>query len=107
LERNVATAVAALTEQPGSEFQVHGSADLIQTSIEPDLVDQSRLWFSPLVLGNGKRLFAAGAVPAALKLVDTKTSSTGVAIHTYERAGAIQYGSFEVDVQGKTEALWT
>jgi len=47
-----------------------------------------------------------GAVPAALKLVDTKTSSTGVSIHTYERAGAIQYGSFEVDEHGRTEALW-
>lgn len=107
VEGDVAKAVAALKDQAGSEIQVHGSGDLIQTLIEHDLVDEYRLWFFPLVLGNGKRLFAAGAVPAALKLVDTKTSSTGVAIHTYERAGAIQYGSFEVDVQGKTEALWT
>ena len=46
-------------------------------------------------------------MPAALKLVDTKASSTGVAIQTYARAGAIPYGTFEVDVQGKAEALWT
>jgi len=59
------------------------------------------------VLGEGKRLFGGGAMPGALKLVDTKTSSTGVAIQTYVPAGAIPYGSFEVDVQGKAEALWT
>ena len=58
------------------------------------------------MLGEGKRLFATGAVPAALKLIDTKTSSTGVAIHTYERAGAVQYGTFEVDKQGEAAALW-
>ncbi len=107
LEGDLADAVAKLKNQPGGEIQVHGSGDLIQTLIEHDLVDEYRLWIFPLVLGDGKRLFAGGAVPAALKLVDTKTSSTGVAIHTYERAGAIQYGSFEVDEHGKTEALWT
>jgi dihydrofolate reductase len=85
---------------------VTGSGDLIQTLIEHDLVDEYRLWVFPVVLGEGKRLFARGAIPGALKLVDTKTSSTGVAIHTYERAGAIQYGTFEVDQQGEAAALW-
>ena len=75
--------------------------------MEHDLVDEYQLWVFPVVIGEGKRLFARGALPAALKLVDTKTSSTGVAIQTYVRAGAIPYGSFEVDVQGKAEALWT
>jgi dihydrofolate reductase len=103
---NVAEAVAALKEQSGAEIQVHGSGDLIQTLMEHDLVDEYRLWVFPVVLGKGKRLLAHGAVPAALKLVDTKVSSTGVAVHTYERAGAIAYGSFAVDEQGETSALW-
>jgi dihydrofolate reductase len=107
IEGDVAKAVAALKEQPGSAIQVTGSGDLIQTLIEHDLVDEYQLWVFPVMLGEGKRLFASGAVPAALKLVDTKTSSTGVAIHTYERAGAIQYGTFEVDQAGETAALWT
>ena len=107
LRGDVADAIAKLKDQPGGEIQVHGSGDLIQTLIERDLVDEYRLWVFPVVLGEGKRLFARGAMPAALKLVDTKTSSTGVAIQTYVRAGAIPYGSFEVDVQGKAEALWT
>jgi len=103
---NVAEAVAALKEQTGAEIQVHGSGDLIQTLMEHDLVDEYRLWVFPVVLGKGKRLFARGAVPGALKLVDTKTSSTGVAVHTYERAGAIAYGSFAVDEHGEASALW-
>ncbi len=107
IEGGVAEAVAALKEQSGAEIQVTGSGEMIQTLIEHDLVDEYRLWVFPVVLGAGKRLFASGAVPAALKLVDTKTSSTGVAIHTYDRAGAIAYGSFEVDEQGETAALWT
>ena len=106
IKGDVAGAVAALKEQAGGEIQVTGSGDLIQTLIEHDLVDEYRLWVFPVVLGEGKRLFATGAVPAALKLVDTKTSSTGVAIHTYERAGAVQCGSFEVDEQGEAAALW-
>ncbi len=106
IQGDVADAVARLKEQPGGEIQVTGSADLIQTLMEHDLVDEYRLWVFPVVLGEGKRLFARGAVPAALRLVDTKTSSTGVAIHTYERAGAIQYGSFAVDEEGEASALW-
>jgi len=107
IQGDVAEAVATLKEQPGAEIQVHGSGELIQTLMEHDLVDEYRLWVFPVVLGEGKRLFARGAVPAALRLVDTKTSSTGVAIHTYERAGAIQYGSFDVAEQGETSKLWT
>jgi dihydrofolate reductase len=107
IEGDVAEAVAALKEQPGDEIQVTGSGDLIQTLIQHDLVDEYQLWIFPIVLGDGKRLFAGGAVPSALKLVDTQTSSTGVAIHAYERAGAIEYGSFEVEKEGEAAALWT
>jgi hypothetical protein len=46
------------------------------------------------VLGAGKRLFGEGTIPAGLRLVDSKTSTTGVIIATYERAGEIRYGSF-------------
>jgi dihydrofolate reductase len=106
IKGDVAGAVAALKQQAGGEIQVTGSGDLIQTLIEHDLVDEYRLWVFPVVLGEGKRLFARGAIPAALKLIDTKTSSTGVAIHTYQRAGAVRFGSFEVDEQGEAAALW-
>jgi dihydrofolate reductase len=103
---DVAEAVGALKREAGGEIQVHGSGDLAQTLIERDLIDEFRLWVFPVVLGQGKRLFARGTVPAALTLVDTKTSSTGVGIHTYHRGGNIPYGSFAVDEQGGASKLW-
>ena len=79
------------------EIQVSGSQNLIQTLLEHDLVDEYRLWFFPVALGTGKRLFADGTTPTNLKLVDSKTSSTGVAMNTYEAAGRPEYGSFALD----------
>jgi dihydrofolate reductase len=73
---------------------VHGSANLIQTLIRNNLVDRYRLWLFPVVLGSGKRLFADGTVPSALKLVDSKVSTTGVVIGTYEPTGQVITGSF-------------
>jgi dihydrofolate reductase len=60
------------------------------------LVDAYRLMVFPVLLGSGKRLFADGAVPAGLRLVDT-TSTTGVIIATYERAGEVKHGSFALE----------
>jgi dihydrofolate reductase len=97
IEGDVAEQVARIKEEDGPEIQVHGSADLIQTLLRADLVDELRLMIFPLVLGSGKRLFADGTVPAALKLVDSKTSSTGVILSTFARAGEIEYGSFALD----------
>jgi hypothetical protein len=50
----------------------------------------------PLVLGSGTRLFGRGTIPVGFKLVDLKTSGTGVTALRYERTGAIDYGSFAV-----------
>jgi hypothetical protein len=59
-----------------------------------------------VVLGSGKRLFGEGAVPMALKLTATQTTSTGVVVATYERAGAVRYGAFSVDEETSTERLF-
>ena len=94
---DVAEYVATLKSQDGPEIQVHGSPGLVQTLLEHDLIDEYRLWMFPVVIGTGKRFFGAGAIPAALKLVDGKVSKTGVTINVYERAGDINPGSFEFD----------
>jgi dihydrofolate reductase len=94
LEGDAGDAVAKLKQEVDGEIQVMGSAGLIQALIERDLVDEYRVWVFPLVLGTGKRLFGPGTIPAGLELADTKVSTTGVAILTYERAGEIKYGSF-------------
>jgi dihydrofolate reductase len=95
--------VARLKEQDGPEIQVHGSPGLTQTLLEHDLIDEFRLWILPVVIGTGKRFFGDGTIPAALKLVDSKVSKTGVTINTYRRAGDINPGSFEFDEPTKAE----
>jgi dihydrofolate reductase len=97
LEGDVAEAVGKLKAEDGPEIQVHGSGNLIQSLLEHDLVDEFRLMIFPLLLGDGKRLFAEGTVPAGLKVTDTKTSGTGVVLVTYERAGDVEYGSFALE----------
>jgi dihydrofolate reductase len=94
IEGGAADGLAALKQQDGPELQVHGSSNLIQTLLRHNLIDEYRLWVFPVVIGSGKRLFADGAVPAGLRLVDSKVSTTGVVIGTYEPAGEIATGSF-------------
>ena len=103
IEGDVAEAVARLKQESGPELQVHGSANLIQTLLKHDLIDLYRLWTFPLVLGTGKRLFADGAIPRGLKLVDSRTSTTGVLIGTYEPAGEVEYGSFALEEPTEAE----
>jgi dihydrofolate reductase len=100
---DVAEYVTALKNLEGPEIQVHGSPGLIQTLLEHDLIDEFRLWIFPVVIGTGKRFFGDGTLPAALKLVDSKVSSTGVTINTYERAGDIDRGSMEFDEPTEAE----
>jgi dihydrofolate reductase len=97
IDPDVAQGVRALKEQDGPELQVHGSGDLIQTLLRHNLIDAFNLWVFPVVLGPGKRLFADGAIPVGLRLVESSVSSTGVVIGTYVPAGEIVTGSFALE----------
>jgi dihydrofolate reductase len=94
IEGDAAEGIAALKKSDGPELQVHGSGNLIQTLLRHSLIDQYRLWVFPLVIGSGNRLFADGTIPSGLRLADSKVSTTGVIIGTYEPAGEIVTGSF-------------
>lgn len=94
IEGDVAEGVARLKRQSGHRMLVYGSGDLMQTLLTAGLVDEFLLWTFPVVLGTGKRLFAGGAVPAALELAASQVSSTGVVIGTYRLAGPVRTGSF-------------
>ena len=86
LKGDVATEVANLKEQYDGEIVVHGSARLVQTLIDHDLVDELRLMVFPVVLGSGKRLFGETSNKKPLRLTDSKMVGGGVAILIYEPA---------------------
>ena len=100
LEGDAAESVARLKEEGEGELAVIGSSDLIQTLLRHDLVDEFRLLIFPVVVGTGKRLFGDGTIPRGLRLVDTKVSGSGVAVHTYERVGEPEYGAIGLDTEG-------
>lgn len=89
--------VIDLKQRFSREVQVHGSCGLAQTLIEKDLIDEYRLLTFPVILGTGKRLFGAGAVPASLTLVRSHTTSKGMVVSVYRRAGSLKTGSFALD----------
>lgn len=94
LTGNVLDAVRALKAQPGSDVQIVGSGDLIQTLQAASLIDEYIVWTFPVVLGRGRRLFEPGATPQALRLADTKASPAGVVMSTYTLVGDVPVGSF-------------
>jgi dihydrofolate reductase len=97
LEGDVTERVAELKSRPGRELQVWGSGDLARTLMQHGLVDEYRLLVYPVVLGAGRRLFAEGTTPAALRLVESTTTGGGVTISVYEPAGEPTYGSVDAE----------
>jgi dihydrofolate reductase len=85
LEGDAVEAVARLKEEPGTDIGVLGSGELVQSLMRRDLVDEFQLMIHPLVLGSGRRLFADDGQFAALRLVGTVITTTGVVIATYRR----------------------
>jgi dihydrofolate reductase len=79
-------AVARLKTEPGKDLIVLGSAELVQSLMRANLVDEYMLLIHPLVLGTGRRLFPEGGAFAKLQLVEAKTTTKGVIIATYRPA---------------------
>jgi dihydrofolate reductase len=86
LQGDVAEEVAKLKEQPGQNIGVLGSGNLVQTLMKDDLVDEYSLWIYPIILGGGKRLFPEDDQVRKLRLVDSKPTTTGGMLLTYEPA---------------------
>jgi dihydrofolate reductase len=88
LSGDLAAQVATLKRQPGDPILVIGSANLAQTLLAHDLVDEYQLWLHPVVLGTGKQLFNHHdrfRAPVQLRLVDSTTTTCGLVILTYQR----------------------
>ena len=88
LKGDVAEEVSELKQQQDGDIVVHGSAQLVQTLLENDLVDEVRLMVFPVVLGSGKKLFGDTSDKKPLKLADSRVVGDGVTILTYQREAA-------------------
>ncbi len=93
LKGDVPHEIKKLKQQDGPDLKVWGSANLIQTLLKHDLIDELWLKIYPVTLGVGKRLFAEGTSPAAFTLYESKTSPSGVILASFRRAGEVKTGS--------------
>src|ERR1700722_19506547 len=86
IRENVAEEITTLKQQIGRDILVYGSADLVRSLMQYDLIDEYRLMVFPIVLGAGKRLFEDGSDTTTLRLVEAETFSSGVVLLTYQPA---------------------
>lgn len=84
LDGDVVEQVTALRKQPGGDIVVHGSAQLVQTLVKNDLVDELRLMVFPVLLGSGRRLFGETSAKQSLRLTDSRIVGDGIAILIYQ-----------------------
>ena len=90
---DVVTRIKDLKSGDGSILKVIGSGKLAQTLFKHDLVDEMWLMIFPVMLGNGKRLFDDGTIPAAFTITDSLVTSNGVIFANYKRAGEVKTGT--------------
>jgi dihydrofolate reductase len=100
---DVAGELKKIKKQDGNDLWVYGSSNLIQTLLKNELIDKMYVWINPLTLGTGKKLFKDGIPAKAWKLTDSKVSSKGVIIASYEPAGEVKPGSFVQQAPSKEE----
>ncbi|MEK7672768.1 MAG: dihydrofolate reductase family protein [Patescibacteria group bacterium] len=85
--------IEKLKNSEGPDIQVWGSSKLVQLLFKNDLVDELRLKIHPLTLGEGKKLFGDGTIPAAFALIESSVTPSGVIIAHYKRAGEVKTGT--------------
>ena len=100
---DVPAELARLKQEDGPPLLVQGSSVLNHSLFAHGLVDELQLLTFPVLLGRGKRLFDEGSMPGALKLVDSRTSTSGVVMARYRPDGAVPTGSFAVDEPSEVE----
>ncbi|MEQ1761918.1 MAG: dihydrofolate reductase family protein [Pyrinomonadaceae bacterium] len=96
LSGDLAEKVRELKQTDGPDIQVFGSADMLRTLFKADLIDSLELMIIPVTLGQGKRLFQDGTIPAAFKVTSSQIAPKGIICATYERDGDVKGGSPQI-----------
>jgi dihydrofolate reductase len=86
LEGDVVEAVRRLKEQPGADIGLGCGAALLATLTRAGLIDTYRMLMTPTALGKGKALFAALDAPLSLRLIGSRTFTSGSILLEYEPA---------------------
>jgi dihydrofolate reductase len=84
VQEDAATAIRKLKRLPGKDMIIFGSSRLSQSLMRADLIDEYLLWTYPVILGEGKPLFAGLSQQSALRLVTLKSFSSGVILIDYQ-----------------------
>ena len=96
LSGDLAEKVRELKQTDGPYLHVFGSSDMLQTLFKADLVDALELMIIPVTLGQGKRLFQDGTIPASFKVTNSQVAPKGIIIVTYERDGDVKTGAPQI-----------
>lgn len=87
---DVVAEIKNLKDSDGPDLVVWGSGNLIQTLLQHNLIDQMHIWTYPITIGVGKKLFAEGTCPERFKPIDSKITTTGVIVATYEPSSPLK-----------------
>jgi len=93
---DIAEKIRELKQQYGPDIYVFGSADLCQTLLRNELIDEMELMIIPITLGPGKRLFQDGTIPAAFKVTNSLVAPKGIICVTYQRDGDVKTGAPQI-----------
>jgi dihydrofolate reductase len=93
IDGEIEAAVRELKAKPGRELQLHGSGELLRWLLERDLVDELNLRIYPVIVGDGLRLFPESGHTHDLALVESRSTPSGVMLHTYRPAGLVTFGT--------------
>jgi dihydrofolate reductase len=84
IQGNVVEAITTLKQQPGKDMIIDGSASLVHSLMETDLIDEYRFLVQPMIMGRGRRFWTSEMPPTKLRLVESTTLSLGVLALTYQ-----------------------
>jgi len=101
LNSDLADRVRDLKQTEGPDIHTFGSANMLQTLFKADLVDAIELMIIPVTLGQGKRLFQDGTIPASFKMTNSQIAPNGIICVTYERDGDVRSGAPQIEEDAK------
>jgi dihydrofolate reductase len=84
IKDHIAEEILKLKQQPGKDLALFGSANLMSTLMQLDLIDEHRIMVNPVILGSGNPLFKSTKNKLNLKLIRTRIFGNGNVLLCYQ-----------------------